>query len=199
MEPEACRADNDGAGEQRREDLPSSGAPLEPGGTADRQQQGEKAERDPAPPGFAEHLAVLEPDLGEEHQRPAEQGARDSPRDHGFTTIVPPMSSWLVPQKTLQCSGKVPALVGVIATRVTLPGSIAASIASSGTAKPCFRSSVLISRITGSPSFSSFTAGSKRKRSAVTFTTRSGAFAVESRARPMASSAPIIPPSPPPG
>jgi len=55
----------------------------------------------------------------------------------GTTTTSAVMSSCPSPQKTSQCAGKAPTLVGTTRTRVTFSGVTSTRMPRSGTAKPC--------------------------------------------------------------
>src|SRR5438270_2037275 len=199
VEPEPEETHGDAGAEERSEHAASSSFPAEERHQASQQRHAGVDQRNPGPPGLAEHLAMFEAQLAEQERGAAEQGAGDAlvaidrrPACsqisnghgnahglllHGLTTISPAISSCPLPQKTSQWKGKVPALSGTMRSRVTLPGSMLSSIFRSGIWKPCLRSSVVSSSTTGSPSFSSMTAGVNLNLSAVTAMTLSCARA----------------------
>src|SRR5712691_5853934 len=78
MEPDPQRPDHEAESEERRQDPPPATLPAEESCAASDQQQSRVAEREPGMPGLAEHLAVLEAQLGQEERRAAQHG-RDHP------------------------------------------------------------------------------------------------------------------------
>src|SRR5437867_7756228 len=149
MKPGPQQADGGGDSEQDGEELAPPTCPGKPCRDARGDHQRRPGERDPAAPRLAQDLAMLEAHLDEEKRCPGEQHAGDSLLDHGFTTMVPPMSSCPLPQKTLQWKTKLPGRSGTKRIRVTPPASTCSSILKSGKAKPCLRSSEVTSSTTG--------------------------------------------------
>src|SRR6478736_2193752 len=83
----------------------------------------------------------------------------------------------------------VPVLSGVRSTRVVFPGMMSPRTPKSGTLKPIVMSSVVSSKVTGSPFLSAIWFGVYEKRRALTLITR-GAFCARTPAPPASASSP---------